>query len=283
MEDGRIDASLSSYPAFLNTEGKLRIDSLSKLETLVNFTSDKVDAKGLFKLSNLRALSEAYLNVEHDDDLAMINDYFFHHKHRLQFTSFEVQIDDSCKDERISLLRKFVTYDRLGDLTIRGTIVGKLSEYLPSSSLVNLVNLSMINSQLEDDPMPTLKMLPNLRSLILRNAFVGKEVFCSIGGFPHLQYLSLCYIDNLEEWRVEEGAMPNLSELEITSCKELKKIPDGLKFISNLKSLVFKFMPVAFQDRVRVEDFHIVQHIYRIEFYDCDVEMVDLTDAIIFN
>ncbi|XP_052176840.1 putative disease resistance protein At1g50180 isoform X2 [Diospyros lotus] len=276
-------------PNLLNTKGKLRIDGLSKLETLVNFTSDKVDAKGLFKLSNLKALSDAYLNVKHDDDLAMINNYFFHHKHLLQFASFEVQIDDSCKDESISLLRKFVTYDRLGDLTIRGIIVGKLSDYLSSSSLVNLVNLSMMNSLLEDDPMPILEMLPNLRSLVLHNAFVGKEVFCSIGGFPHLQYLSLCYIDNLEEWRVEEGAMPNLSELQITSCKELKKIPDGLKFISNLKSLVFKFMPAAFQDRVRVEnenegeDFHIVQHICRIEFYDCDVEMVDLTDAIIFN
>ncbi|XP_052172030.1 LOW QUALITY PROTEIN: probable disease resistance protein At1g58602 [Diospyros lotus] len=256
---------------YLHTTSKLRIDSLSKLETLEHFSSDKVDAKGLLKLSNLRVLSAAYLNEKLDDNLAIINDYLFPHKHRLQFASFEVEIDDSCKDERISLLRKFITYDRLGDLMIRGTIVGKLSDYLLSPSLVNL---SLINSLLEGDPMPTLEMLPNLSYLSLLNAFVGKEVVCSIGGFPRLQRLSLLNMHNLEEWRVEEGAMPILSQLWIASCKELKKIPDGLKFISKLKSLVIRNMPRAFQDRVRVlhdnegEDFHIVQHIRRIEFYD---------------
>ncbi|XP_052205823.1 probable disease resistance protein At1g58602 [Diospyros lotus] len=255
----------------LHTKGKLRIDSLSKLETLENFDSDKVDTKGLLKLSNLRELFGAYLNEKLDDNLAMINDYLFNHKHWLQIASFYVKIDDSWKDERISLLRKFVTYDQLAGLTIQGTIVGKLSNYPLSPSLVNIC---LFHSLLEDDPMPTLEMLPNLRLLSLLNAFVGKEVFCSIGGFPRLHKLFLSNMLNLEEWRVDEGAMPNLSELMIYSCKKLKKIPNGLKFISNLKHLVIYGMPRAFQDRVQVvhdnegEDFHIVQHIPTIEFND---------------
>ncbi|KAI8533108.1 hypothetical protein RHMOL_Rhmol11G0270400 [Rhododendron molle] len=80
-----------------------------------------------------------------------------------------------------------------------------------------------------EDPMPTLEKLPNLRCLMLcRGEY--KEMVCSAGGFPQLISLELWDIDDVEEWRVERGAMPSLLDLTIRGCKKLKEIPDGLRF-----------------------------------------------------
>ena len=77
-------------------------------------------------------------------------------------------------------------------------------------------------------PMPTLEKVPNLKILrLLCDSFVVKHMVCSKGGFPQLRSLLLSFLD-LEEWRVEEGAMPSLRDLTIDFCWSLQTIPDGL-------------------------------------------------------
>ncbi|WZZ49200.1 hypothetical protein YC2023_049307 [Brassica napus] len=49
--------------------------------------------------------------------------------------------------------------------------------------------------------------------------------------------LKIRYLDNLEEWIVEEGSMPCLRTLSIVYCKKLKELPEGLKYITSLKEL----------------------------------------------
>ncbi|KAH1084042.1 hypothetical protein J1N35_023803 [Gossypium stocksii] len=39
----------------------------------------------------------------------------------------------------------------------------------------------------------------------------------------------------LEEWKVDEGAMPSLQRLEICGCLDLKMLPEGLRFIKTLQ------------------------------------------------
>ena len=128
----------------------------------------------------------------------------------------------------------------------------------------NLAELELNFSNLDEDPMPTLEKLPNLKVLrLLLYSFVGKHMVCSEGGFPLLQYLLLDNLYSLEEWRVEEGAMPSLCHLIIDSCYNLKTIPDGLRFVTTLRELEINDMPKSFKDRLDKggPDFYKVQHV----------------------
>ena len=99
--------------------------------------------------------------------------------------------------------------------------------------------------------MATLEKLPNLKILsLLYEAFEGKNMVCSKRGFPLLQSLFLSELFQLEEWRVEEGAMPNLCYLEIVYCPRLKTIPDGLRFVTTLQKLEIKSMQKSFKDKI---------------------------------
>ncbi|KAL7209539.1 hypothetical protein ACSBR1_031145 [Camellia fascicularis] len=149
--------------------------------------------------------------------------------------------------------------------------MGKLPQYEHQLLCSSLAFLLLQNSKLKEDPMATLEKLPDLRILFLGSAFVGKEMVCSAHGFPHLKRLNLWYLE-IEEWRVDHGAMPKLSSLQIAFCKKLQMLPNALRFIPTLQELQISCMPKAFNDRLRVvdgqdgEDFHKISHIPSIPF-----------------
>ena len=134
--------------------------------------------------------------------------------------------------------------------------------------------------------METLEKLPNLKILCFRHAmektskntsvgrasFNGKNMVCSERGFPLLQSLLLSKLYYLEEWRVEEGAMPSLCCLEIECCRGLKMIPNGLKFITTVLELEIKRMPKSFKDRLNEggPNFDKVKHVPSLVFQRCD-------------
>ena len=92
-------------------------------------------------------------------------------------------------------------------------------------------------------------------------------MICHATAFPQLKYLLLHMLPNLEKWKVERGAMPNLSVLKIKVCTKLEMIPDGLRFITTLQELTISGMPRQFKERLRVvngeagQDYHKVRHI----------------------
>ncbi|KAK9287387.1 hypothetical protein L1049_015805 [Liquidambar formosana] len=123
----------------------------------------------------------------------------------------------------------------------------------------NLTKLTLVWSQLEEDPMPTLEKLPYLSILCLRcYAFRGKKMVCSSKGFPQLKSLLLEELYSLEEWCVGEEAMLSLCQLVIKHCDELKMVPDGLRFITTLRELQIEYMPP--------EDLYKVKHVPSIIF-----------------
>ncbi|XP_073104125.1 disease resistance RPP8-like protein 3 isoform X2 [Elaeis guineensis] len=126
----------------------------------------------------------------------------------------------------------------------------------------NLTKLMLEGSTLEQDPMPVLEKLPNLRLLALRwGAYAGRSMSCSAGGFPRLQHLILSCLNDLEEWRVGVGAMPCLTHLTIDGCRKLKMLPEGLQHVTTLRELKLIEMYCEFIDRVRNEDGYKVRHI----------------------
>ncbi|KAL8111505.1 hypothetical protein AgCh_019277 [Apium graveolens] len=70
--------------------------------------------------------------------------------------------------------------------------------------------------------------------------------------YDHTRFSSSCL--GLKQWRVEEGAMPNLFSLTISDCRELEMLPEGLRYLVALSSLTIIAMPVAFKDRIRGMD-----------------------------
>ena len=139
----------------------------------------------------------------------------------------------------------------------------------------NLAKLTLFKTRLEEDQMATLETLPNLKILsLLYEAFEGKNMVCSKWGFPLLQSLFLSELFQLEEWRVEEGAMPNLCYLEIVYCPRLKTIPDGLRFVTTLQKLEIKSMQKSFKDKLDKGGpaFDKVKHVSSLAFQNCGRE-----------
>ncbi|WJZ88183.1 hypothetical protein VitviT2T_007511 [Vitis vinifera] len=100
----------------------------------------------------------------------------------------------------------------------------------------SLIDLTLSGSGLVEDPMQSLDKLPNLRSLkLLAKSYLGKNMLCSLGGFPQLRVLKLWKLEQLEEWNVEKGALQALRDLEIRFCRSLKILPAELLHRTLLK------------------------------------------------
>ncbi|KAL6342412.1 hypothetical protein AAG906_009085 [Vitis piasezkii] len=100
----------------------------------------------------------------------------------------------------------------------------------------SLIDLTLSGSGLVEDPMQSLDKLPNLRSLkLLAKSYLGKNMLCSLGGFPQLRVLNLWKLEQLEEWNVEKGALQALRHLEIRFCRSLKILPAELLHRTLLK------------------------------------------------
>ncbi|MBA0742685.1 hypothetical protein Gogos_015718, partial [Gossypium gossypioides] len=210
-------------PSNCKSSTKLKLGTLRKHLTLVNFNTKNCYLKDLINMTNLRELE--------------IYGPFY--------------IENFNEEE-------------LGE---NPPIIG--SKYLHSLSIINYGEHGSVDPKhlavsflaVQEDPMPTLEKLPNLRILKLVS-FEGKEMFCSAQGFPKLESLSLSGLHNLKEWNVDEGAMPSLQRLEIWECRNLKMLPEGLRFITTLKELKVTLMGKTFKHRLEEggEDFYKVKH-----------------------
>ncbi|XP_062083840.1 probable disease resistance RPP8-like protein 2 isoform X2 [Humulus lupulus] len=120
--------------------------------------------------------------------------------------------------------------------------------------------------------MPTLEKLSRLRVLsICNNSFKGNEMVCSTGGFPQLESLKIESLEDLEEWKVEEGALSSLRHLQNSYCWKLRSVPDGLRCITTLKKKMIRRMSRNFLKRLEEggEDFYKVEHVPSFEFLNC--------------
>ncbi|KAI8028295.1 putative disease resistance protein [Camellia lanceoleosa] len=155
----------------------LRIPNVlwSKLETLENFDARKCDVRCLSKLTNLRKFSS---EVAPKDLVVMLKSPILDNSNRLlQYSSFDIGGDFRTEEEQ-SLLRQLLGCQHLRRLHLRGSLnrANKLPDQFPS----NLTELWLRNTKLEEDPMPTLEKLPNLRTLyLLGGSYIGKEMVCS--------------------------------------------------------------------------------------------------------
>ncbi|KAH7849145.1 hypothetical protein Vadar_013608 [Vaccinium darrowii] len=250
----------------------LRLDGLSKLETLENVDSQVVDLKSFCNLTNLQTL-ERLITRANEEELATVRNCITSNN-RLRRTSISVgkYRTDSPMEGSIILMSQLLQCDFLVRLELR-YIAGNFPKYEAHLGK-SLTTLSLVNATLDEYPMATLGQLPNLRTLDLRRVRVpeGKEFVCSTHSFPSLEQLFLGEFD-FNEWRVDEGAMLNLTNLGLCECINLKMLPDGLKDISTLKELSAWFMSSEFKKRLKVvdgeggEDLHKIPFVKKLHLY----------------
>ncbi|XP_058115137.1 probable disease resistance RPP8-like protein 4 [Magnolia sinica] len=236
-------------------EGHPRLDEISNLQTLSYVRTSEWMCGCLGKLVNLRKLG---ICLDLEGAYAEV--------------LFESIVKLDCLQSLTVTANKLASnfpFPHLLKLS-KLRLVGEL-EKLPESAEfpTNLTNLTLLLSHLKQDPLATLEKLKNLRILrLLWSSYQGKEMACAAQGFPRLESLHLQGLHQLEEWRVEKGAMPTLLHLQINECSNLKILPEGLKHMTTLKKLELLYMPNKFKERLREdngEDWHKIHHIPSID------------------
>ncbi|GKV14871.1 hypothetical protein SLEP1_g25677 [Rubroshorea leprosula] len=162
-----------------------------------------------------------------------------------QLQSLKLRLIDKSRKLPSLKLGDLGDQDKLSQLYLFGKI--ELPEQYDSGTfLPNLQILTLVVSELSDDPMEKLGQLENLKVLRLHGrSYKGKTMKCSRGSFLKLEVLKLWMLEELEKWEVEKGAMPAVEEVEIRFCKKLNNI-DGLKELTTLKDLLLTNMEQEF-------------------------------------
>ncbi|KAH7689032.1 P-loop containing nucleoside triphosphate hydrolase protein [Dioscorea alata] len=161
-------------------------------------------------------------------------------------------------------LMAFEFHNNLRSLNLNGIWPGGDAFTFPKY----LTKLYLEETRLEQDPMPKLEKLPYLGCLVLfTSSYTGKSMMCTAGGFPRLEVLYIVLLYALEEWKVEEDAMPKLKHLRIWDCRMLNRLPE-LQHVTGLQTLEM-YMPKEFLDKLQNdtgEDWYKIKHIFAITF-----------------
>jgi ribosomal protein L37E len=205
-----------ALPSDMGRKTKLELSNLVKLETLENFSTENSsleDLCGMVRLStlNIKLIEETSLETL----AASIGGLKYLEKLEIYDHGSEMRTKEA------GIVFDFVHLKRLW-----------LKLYMPRLSTEqhfpsHLTTLYLESCRLEEDPMPILEKLLQLKELELGfESFSGKKMVCSSGGFPQLQRLSLLKLEEWEDWKVEESSMPLLRTLDIQVCRKLKQLPD---------------------------------------------------------
>ncbi|XP_039144925.1 probable disease resistance protein RF45 [Dioscorea cayenensis subsp. rotundata] len=227
------------------------------LQTLEGINAGSWIGNALPKLTNLCELSINEVFNDHADALSSLLQKLG------RLASLRIFGDEIPSD---NIITAFSNQHYLKKLTLGGSLNLK---QLPHNDVFpqQLVELHLEHSKLEQDPMATLEKLPCLKCLQLWHySYRGKQMICSATGFPQLLYLEIVNLYELEEWKIEEKAMPCLKSLEINLCRRLKMIPEGLKNVP-LDQLHFIYMHKEFMNRMKEntgEDWYKIQHVPNI-------------------
>ncbi|TYJ47400.1 hypothetical protein E1A91_A02G187300v1 [Gossypium mustelinum] len=234
------------YTPFDSPEsGHLRMDTLCNLQSLPYIeTGNWINNGGLANMTSLRQLGIDGLSRQQVTSVISMME-------RLQdIQSLSLSLTEQ---EMFPILTGLSYCEHLQKLCFYGRIE-KLPD--PQEFPPNLIKLTLHNSELQRDSITKLERLPNLEMLVLGDgSYNWREMVFSSESFPKLEILKLHLLKELEDWIVEEKAMPKLKHLVINRCEKLKQIPDGLKLATTLKELEIVGMPVEFEYRLRTKDF----------------------------
>ncbi|RWR84924.1 disease resistance protein RPM1-like protein [Cinnamomum micranthum f. kanehirae] len=127
--------------------------------------------------------------------------------------------------------------------------------------LQDLTKVTLHWSRLNEDPFTFLQALPNLESIRLLYAYVGKELCIRRGSFLKLKSLTFSKLPRLERILIEEESMSCIINIYLIDCPELKSIPEGIQYLTSLQELWLWKMSGELLRRIRQDRGVNLQHL----------------------
>ncbi|TYJ16384.1 hypothetical protein E1A91_A10G248900v1 [Gossypium mustelinum] len=238
------------------------------IETLKYIEVDErlIENNVVLRLTNIQSLGLVFTRSEYVKPILILLTKL----QRLRSLSFDI-LDNSILSYLD--LEPLSQCHHLSKLRLMGAIEGvpnsshRVLEFLPP----NIVKLTLDSCNMSQDPMGVLEKLCHLRIFYLSKAYNGRKMICSANGFPQLDFLQIGNLIKLEEWEIEEGAMPCLRRLELVNVS-LGMFPEGLRYITTLQEMSLVGLSSSLEERIKVideregEDFYKVRHIPSIDF-----------------
>nr|KYP71599.1 Disease resistance protein RPM1 [Cajanus cajan] len=237
-------------------------DCLGSMTFLEKIRVLRVDDEGvvireLGKLKQLRNMRISGFRAEHTKSLCSS----IHEMQFLEVLDIHVdyghQVIDLPHMSSLSTLRKLFLYGKLK----------KMPNWIPQ--LQNLVKLSLGFSRLSNDPLESLKDIPNLLFVsISNNAYVGETLYFKDEGFRKLKELRLKDLDKLNSIFIEKGTLPSLEKLVLKEIPKLRKVPSGIEHLEKLQVLKMKDMPIEFEQSIAGDggqDHWMIRHVPRVQ------------------
>ncbi|XP_027341130.1 disease resistance protein RPM1-like [Abrus precatorius] len=229
--------------------------SLLKIR-LLEIDYDGMVIRELGNLKQLRDLRISNFREEHGSTLCSSVNEMQHLEKLYIYTANDEEVIDLHFISSLSTLRK---------LCLRGKLL-KFPNWIPK--LENLVKLSLKSSKLIDDPLKSLKDMPNLVFLSMSyHAYEGESLHFQNGGFQKLKELQLRYLYNLNSIFIDKGTLHSLEKLELTEIPQLKRVPFGIQHLEKLEVLNIQIMPTEFEQSITPnggQDHWIIQHVSRV-------------------
>ena len=139
----------------------------------------------------------------------------------------------------------------------------KLPSWIPE--LECLVKVRLGFSMLKDDPLLSLKSLPNLLNLCLwDNCYDGEILHFQKGGFQKLMTLNLSRLNRVNSVVIDSGTCLSVEHLTLEKIPQLEELPSGIKHMHNLKDIYFTDMPAEFVESIdpgKGKDYSIIKHV----------------------
>ncbi|KAL0561855.1 hypothetical protein IC582_002300 [Cucumis melo] len=258
------------------------LGELSNLQTLNRFVLENNDLKELDGLTKLRGkLSIELFEFCTNIDQLMIKGKLLLLKSGLQELKLKwrkhIIGDDHLKDViDESVLDCLQPHSNLQRVSIKGYGGVKLCNWISSEFLGCLVTICLINCERlkhlpRFDQFPNLKYLtledlPNIEYIVVNN----DDFVSSSKKFPSLEELKILNMPKLVRWCKGPAWLGNLTslvELDISHCKELALLPEGIQHIHNLQCLRIRNCPIL-KERCEIgtgEDWHKIAHIRDID------------------
>ncbi|KAK4398665.1 Disease resistance protein RPM1 [Sesamum angolense] len=105
------------------------------------------------------------------------------------------------------------------------------------SSLDNLLRIGLNWSKMEKSPLPALASLPNLAELQLVDCYIGEELIFEAYSFKKLKNLVIEEFSKLHTIVIQNGAMPELKEISLRKCSQLRMFPLGINNLAKIEEL----------------------------------------------
>ncbi|XP_047951724.1 probable disease resistance protein At1g58602 [Salvia hispanica] len=230
----------------------LEIDALENLETLtyISIHDWKYEVSGLKKMTQF-----IKLGIKEVDENSDVSRLF---ASLTQFNGLRHLILRGFRLRSMPCLEGIGVLCWLSELKLDG-----LLSRLPSAdNLRHIKYLTLVNTCLDEDPMPILEKLSCLCRLKLQNAYIGREMIIQPNGFPELQVLRINELWNLSKIQVGEGAMSGLGQLEIMNCPHVENLPEECESMKYLK----KFKMVTTKDIARkIRNLDIISKIVEVD------------------